>query len=229
MRVSKEFSKFAKEYDRYNIIQNEVAQKLIEPLSFNKEDIVVDLGCGSGTISKLIATEVKALYALDFAEGMLACHPKGGNITCSYADFNSPLLFEALEGTKIDIIISSSALQWAKDLERTFSYIAEQKSKVALSLFTCNTFETLYKVASLPRLLRCADEIELYATKYFEKPKFELVSYKLHFESVREMFRYIKRSGVSGARNLLSYKEMKRVMQNYPHNYLEFEVLFIWA
>jgi malonyl-CoA O-methyltransferase len=53
------------------------------------------------------------------------------------------------------------------------------------------------------------------------------VRYRLAFDSVREMFRYIKRSGVSGNRNLLKYKEMKSLMQNYPLDYLEFEVVFI--
>jgi malonyl-CoA O-methyltransferase len=42
------------------------------------------------------------------------------------------------------------------------------------------------------------------------------------------MFRYIKGSGVSGSRNLLSFKDMKRLMKEYPLNYLEFEVAFIY-
>jgi malonyl-CoA O-methyltransferase len=53
------------------------------------------------------------------------------------------------------------------------------------------------------------------------------MQYKLEFDSVREMFRYIKRSGVSGNRNLLGFKEMKKLMNEYPLNYLEFEVVFI--
>ncbi len=37
----------------------------------------------------------------------------------------------------------------------------------------------------------------------------------------------IKKSGVSGSRKLLSYKQTKKLMQEYPLNYLEFEVAFI--
>ena len=43
------------------------------------------------------------------------------------------------------------------------------------------------------------------------------------------MFRYIKKSGVSGARKVLSYKESKKLLNEYPVNYLEFEVVFIYS
>jgi len=43
------------------------------------------------------------------------------------------------------------------------------------------------------------------------------------------MFRYIKKSGVSGGEKQLSYKQIKHLMKAYPLDYLEFEVLFIKA
>jgi malonyl-CoA O-methyltransferase len=52
------------------------------------------------------------------------------------------------------------------------------------------------------------------------------VEYELTFESVDEIFTYIKKSGVSGGRNALSYKQMKNLMKEYPSKTLEFEVLF---
>lgn len=41
------------------------------------------------------------------------------------------------------------------------------------------------------------------------------------------MFKYIKKSGVSGGEKQLSYKETKQLMHTYPLSYLEFEVLFV--
>ena len=55
------------------------------------------------------------------------------------------------------------------------------------------------------------------------------MNYKLEFEDTREMFKYIKKSGVSGSRNELSYKQIKALMEQYPLNYLEFEVVFIYT
>jgi malonyl-CoA O-methyltransferase len=43
------------------------------------------------------------------------------------------------------------------------------------------------------------------------------------------MLRYIKQSGVSGGKRQLSYKDIKNLLDNYPLDYLEFEVLFIWG
>jgi aminopeptidase N len=56
---------------------------------------------------------------------------------------------------------------------------------------------------------------------------FELKEYRLYFETVREMFNYIKKSGVSGGDQQLTYTQTKQLMKQYPLDYLEFEVLFV--
>lgn len=95
-----------------------------------------------------------------------------------------------------------------------------------MAIFTANTFKTLNKTASIDSMLLSAEDIALLEKKYFNV-NFELVEYRLEFENVREMFRYIKQSGVSGSRNLLNIREMKELMRSYPLSYLEFEVVFI--
>ncbi len=37
----------------------------------------------------------------------------------------------------------------------------------------------------------------------------------------------MKKSGIGGARNLLGYREMKKLMEEYPLNHLEYEILLI--
>ena len=123
-------------------------------------------------------------------------------------------------------IISASALQWATSLETVCDALQRLNVPLSLALFTCKTFSTLYETAGLKPILRCSDEIETIFKRCF-KPEFERARYQLEFDSRRELFRYIKRSGVSGGRNVLGYKEMKALMENYPNNTLEFEVLFI--
>jgi malonyl-CoA O-methyltransferase len=51
----------------------------------------------------------------------------------------------------------------------------------------------------------------------------------LEFEDNISKFRYIKKSGVSSGKRELGYKETKELIRNYPLNYLEFEVLFVWG
>jgi len=226
MRVSSEFSKHALHYDLHNSIQNLVIEKLLSMVLTQPENIL-DLGCGSGALCKKIDWQYKHFTGVDFAPGMLELHPKSKVIECINGDFNDEMLFQSLQSKKYDYIFSTSALQWAKNLENTFKHIENLKAPIALAIFTSNTFKTLNRTASLNSFLSSAEEVEQLQKKYFNLAKFEVVSYKLEFESVREMFVYIKRSGVSGSRNILSFKETKRLMLEYPLSYLEFEVAFI--
>lgn len=225
MKVSSEFSKYARHYGAYNIIQERVAQRLIGFIQGNPA-YILDLGCGNGALSKKIKWNYKKLTAVDFAQGMLDLHPKGENIECIYGNFNDTKLFKTLAQKKFDYIVSASALQWAEDIEKTFAAIQKLNAPVALAIFTANTFKTLYQTASLEPLLASKEEIFELQQKYFDAD-YEVVEYKLEFDNVRDIFHYIKRSGVSGSRNVLSYKETKNLMKRYPQNYLEFEVAFI--
>jgi malonyl-CoA O-methyltransferase len=225
MKVAQEFSRYASEYESYNVIQNKVVKKLISLIKGRPKKIL-DLGCGSGAVYKEISWEIESFIGIDFATGMLESHPKAAYITCKHGDFNDRRVFEELAKEDIDYIISASALQWAEDLDSTFLELSRLNRPIALAIFTCKTFETLYKTADLKPLLRCSDEIMKSCDRYFDA-KYELISYTLEFESINDIFRYIKRSGVSGGRKVLDYRQTKELMRNYPNRSLEFEVLFI--
>jgi len=227
MRVSKEFSKNALYYNSRNIIQKKVAQKLLTFVKNNPQSIL-DLGCGRGEICKNISWSYQQFLGVDFAEGMLKLHPKSPNIKTILGDFNNQELFNTLSKYSFDYIISASALQWANDLEMVFKELNKFNTPVALAIFTSNTFKTLYKTASIEPILRSAQEIETLQKKYFNA-NVEIIDYKLEFESTREIFKYIKQSGVSASRNILSYKDMKKLLNSYPVNYLEFEVIYIYT
>ncbi len=227
MRVSTEFSKYATHYANHNIIQDKVASKLVR-LVKSRPKHILDLGCGSGAICKKIDWDYKHFTGVDFAPGMLELHPKSKKIESIYGDFNDDTLFENLLTYKYDYIFSASALQWSEDLQKSFIHIRELNAPIALAIFTSNTFKTLNETAGLAPMLRSAQEINTLQKNCFNAA-FELVKYKLEFESTREMFRYIKQSGVSGSRKVLDYKQTKKLMREYPLNYLEFEVAFIYS
>ncbi|MFT7859779.1 MAG: methyltransferase domain-containing protein [Sulfurimonas sp.] len=227
MRIDSEFSKYANHYGRYNIIQEKVAKRLLSHIDSQPQNIL-DLGCGRGAIVEKIDWEYKHFVGVDFAKGMLELHPKSPSIECIHGDFNDPKLYEELRKQKFDYVVSSSALQWAEDLEGVIKNIQSLATPVSLAVFTSGTFESLHKTASIEPLLRSKDELYKIQKKYIDG-NFEVVNYRLEFENTREMFRYIKKSGVSGSRNLLSYKQTKQLMEEYPLDYLEFEVVFIYS
>lgn len=227
MKISTEFSKHALDYGSHNIIQNKVINKLLLHVA-SKPQNILDLGCGSGSLCQKVDWNYQHFTGVDFAPGMLELHPKAPNIECIYGNFNDDMLFENLLTYRYDYIFSASSLQWSDDLEHVFSKIKELNAPIALAIFTANTFKTLNATANIKSILKIADEVNELQKKYFNA-NFEVVNYKLKFDNTREMFKYIKKSGVSGSRKVLDYKQTTKLLREYPLSYLEFEVVFVYT
>lgn len=228
-KINKAFSRSAYQYNEYNVIQAQVATYLISTLETKAYHTIIDMGCGAGEVYANIQAQnitFKHFIALDFSTQMLAEHPENPKIQKQQVDFNQAEAFELCDTSKEDIFLSSSALQWSRDLDFTFSHIAQKASKIHLALFTSKTFETLHKTANISSPIYSVKVLEHLISKYYDA-HYEIKSYKLYFDNVREMFAYIKKSGVSGGEKRLSFKETKELMKSYPLEYLEFEVLFV--
>lgn len=223
--VCHEFSRYAAEYGSHNVIQRLVAQKLIASTT-DQPKRVLDLGCGTGTIFSQIDWNMDRFVGVDFSASMLDQHPLSSNVELILGNFNDRLLFERLRSERFDHIYSASALQWADDLEEVFKSLDSLNASLSLAIFSAGTFKTLHECAGVTPLLRSADEVIAIAEKHLNA-RFEVLHTTLEFDSVREMFRYIKRSGVSGGRRVLDFAQTKQLMEAYPLSYLEFEVVFI--
>lgn len=220
-----EFSRYAAEYGSRNVIQRHVAEKLVASAS-DQPRRVLDLGCGNGTLFSLIGWEMERFVGIDFSASMLEHHPAPPNVELMLGDFNDPQLFERVCSERFDRIYSASALQWADDLDGVLQSLASLNTPLSLAIFAAGTFKTLHECAGVTPLLRSSDEVMTIAERHLNA-QFEVVHYTLEFDSVREMFRYIKRSGVSGGRRVLDFTQTKKLMETYPLTYLEFEVVFI--
>jgi len=231
-KVIKEFSRFAHQYDKHNMIQAQVAKTLITKLPLQTYNTILDLGCGSGEVFKNLQKEnisFDSFTAFDSAQSMLDIHPEAKNISKVYADFNDSSFLKTLSGEYYDLLLSSSAIQWSKDLNFTLNAISSLSQTAYLAIFTSGTFKTLHQTANIKSPIYSAEELEKSILQHYDDVAFELHTYTLHFNSVRDMFSYIKKSGVSSGEKKLSYKETKALMKMYPLDYLEFEVLFVEA
>lgn len=231
MKIVKEFSRFADEYTKHNIIQSEVASRLTSMLTKNKYSKILDLGSGSGAVyQNLLKKNIKVnkFIAFDFSNEMLRLHPTSSMVQKVCADFNQIKSFENYKKNEFEILTSASALQWSDDLTSLLSSISSLASEYYFAFFTSNTFKTLHQTAGIDSPIYSKEDI-IKALELFYIFEMEEVEYRLDFSSVQEMFRYIKRSGVSGGSGQLSYREMKNLVKNYPLDYLEFEVIFVKA
>jgi len=231
-KVINEFSRFADQYNKYNMIQAEVAKILVSKLPKNHYSTILDFGSGSGEIYKNIDSlgiEFTTFTAFDSSKNMLNIHPSSSQIKKICGDFNSLNFREKLSKENYSLIISASALQWSTNLNFTLSELAKLSHELRATIFTSNTFKTLHQIADITSPIYSATYLKNAIKNSYENVEFELQTYKLHFNSVREMFNYIKKSGVSSGEKRLSFKEMKHLMRSYPLDYLEFEVLFVKA
>jgi len=227
MSIKSEFSKYAKDYNNYNIIQQIVAKSIVRDIK-NKPKRILELGCGSGQIIKHITWEYDRYTAVDFSKYMCELHPRNEKTEVICCDFDSDEFFGFIKDQKFDVIVSSSAMQWSNDLDRLLYNLTISANEIYAGLFTSNTFKTIQRLSGKSSPILDTQRIKKAFSNYFEC-EFELHSYNLEFDSKKELFDYIKNSGVSGGSDFLSFKDAKRLYKEYDLNHLEFEVIFVKA
>ena len=213
----REFSKNSKQYNQYNTIQNLVAREVVKNITF-KPKTILDLGCGSGAIYKNIFWEIERFVGIDLSKEMLKLHPKSSKIILKNINFDS---IEDFSG--FDVVVSSSALQWSSDIQKVTDNIQNSTDRFILAIFTNGTFVQMREFFGIEKTF-LKSYIEL-CSLFDENVSCEKLSYKLFFDNPLDMLRYIKKSGVSGGKRELGIKDIKRFINFYPHDYLEFEVL----
>jgi len=219
-----QFDRFAGSYENYKIIQSKVARHLVSNIKKRGESIL-DLGAGGGEVYKNIDWEIKSYHAVDLSPRMLGFHPDTHKILC---DFDSEECWKRLKNLPVDMVVSSSALQWSRDFDRLCKNISSLSENVNLALFTSNTFKTIQRITGVPSPILEKSEILDTVNRYF-LINYEIRQYRLFFQNRLDMFRYIKKSGVSHGVKRLGYKETRELIMSYPYNYLEFEVVFLWS
>ena len=211
----KNFDKFANSYGKYNIIQKKIIKKYLSSLDLR----VVDLGCGSEGLCKY--RDFDFYLGVDASENMLKLNP----CNTLRLDFNTKECFETIKKYNFNQIVSFSALQWAKDLEFVFKEIKNLNKKFLLTLFTSKTFASLHKELNIISPIYSKEEILKYAK--ILNPKVEILEYELFFDTPKDMFNYIKFSGVKGEVRA-NIKNIKRFLKGFPTNRLEFEIVVLF-
>ena len=225
MSVKNQFSKYAKDYKNHNIIQQIVAKSLVRELK-TKPKRILELGCGSGQVYNHISWDLDFYKAIDFSASMCELHPRAKNVEIKCFDFDTVEFLNEIKNDTYDIVLSSSALQWSKDLSKIIKQLSLITKEINAVLFTSNTFKTIQNITKTKSPILDEQSIKKAFNKYF-KCEFETIMYKLEFDNKKDLFDYIKKSGVSGANESLDFKNAKKLYKEYNINYLEFEVIFV--
>ncbi len=227
MNVKKEFSKYANEYKHYNIIQQIIAKALVRDIKNNPKRIL-ELGCGSGQIFNYVNWNIEYYKAIDFSSKMCELHPKDDFIDIQCLSFDSQEFQDSIKNQSFDVVISASALQWSCDLPKLLNILKLCTNEINAVLFTSNTFKRIQEITQYKSPILDLDTIKQ-AFNIDYDCTFEVFNYNLKFNNKKDLFNYIKYSGVSANSNTLSFKEAKKLYKEYDLDYLEFEVIFVKA
>ncbi|USD64373.1 malonyl-ACP O-methyltransferase BioC [Vibrio sp. SCSIO 43136] len=114
--IQEAFSKAAKCYDQHAQFQRTVANRLLDKLPNSLQGLkVLDLGCGTGFASQLLANKGAKVIAADLSEAMLEqSRLRCENLDVDYQQADAEQL--PFKDNEFDIVYSSLALQWCQDL-----------------------------------------------------------------------------------------------------------------
>ncbi|MGB8034631.1 MAG: class I SAM-dependent methyltransferase [Nitrososphaeraceae archaeon] len=171
----------AQTYDEVSrLVQYRWGQQILEWRKWNGDESVMDAGCGSGLISKLLAQKVPRgkVYAVDVDSNMIRQAKRNlkglENVELVEADFAQVKL-----PTKLDVIFSNAALHWVHDHAQVFQHFWDMlncdETKGGQLLIQCGGCGNLQRILAILRRVMEFNEFKEYFASfnqswYFAKP-----------------------------------------------------------
>ncbi|GGW75129.1 methyltransferase domain-containing protein [Alteromonas halophila] len=118
--IAARFSRAARDYKRYAGVQQQIASHAIDGFSWQDDDVVLDIGSGTGCNTYHIAQRVASAQGVDIAPGMIReAASRYPHITFTQGDAQA-LPFD--DG-QFSVVFSSMALQWCAQPAKVLSEI----------------------------------------------------------------------------------------------------------
>jgi len=233
--VRKNFSKYAKFYDRHSLIQNFCGQKLINTAKANGFKRILDIGCGTGNYTRLLKEKfpLACIKAVDISEEMVKIAKdkiKDKDIEFIIADAEGLNL-----GEEFDLISSNVSFQWFENLGRALANYKESLRQGGFVLFStfgpltfCELQESLEDFFGKKIAISAVDfagrqEREEALQGLFREVKVEQKLYKRNYPSLAELLKKIKYTGARGngalKNSLLTPKTLLAVEEVYKKKF----------
>jgi malonyl-CoA O-methyltransferase len=220
-QIKKSFSDSVKQYNKWAVVQKQVAQKLVYLLSHKGYDNILDIGCGTGFVLEELQKQkivFNKITGIDVASGMIEyCRMiwPDKKFMCEDAEDFCPK-------EKYDLIISNFTFQW---LNNKYLGFLKENGVLALSFPVKGSLGELQKASvekndkpinllKFPDLLEIAQDIKGEVVIRFIEP------IKTLYDSSKDAIKAIKQIGASfGNGQAYSVRQMKNLLESY-------EVLF---
>ena len=228
------FDKKASSYDKYSLVQDEVARRLCDRLSSItiKPMNILDIGCGTGYLSNMLFKLYPHanITCLDISLNMLEeSHKKNSSLNYVLSDAeNMPF-----KNNKFDLIVSSFTLHWCFEIEKIFFDIHRFLKDKGLFLFTTvgpSTLDELntayYEAVDSERHINYFSDMHTYGDlllKFgFHDPVMDTEKMIIEYKTFKDVLDSLRKTGantvmenISGYTSKDSYQKLSEA---YPIN-----------
>lgn len=215
---------FEKKFSTYNDnahIQKVVAQNLVnfiiyfikksESLTENSKIIsnsIFEIGCGTGLFTEKfleIFSPKKIILNDIFDVEKYISHLKYDELVIGD--------IEKISIPKSEIVVSSSVLQWIKDLEKVVEKVANSTDKFFFSIYLKGNLKEIQEHFQISLKYLEREEVENILRKYFEVVEWREEELHLDFTTPLLALRHLKNTGVTGFENDLRKSSVAKVRE----------------
>ncbi|MHC1754423.1 MAG: trans-aconitate 2-methyltransferase [Methanosarcina sp.] len=212
------FNSKAFTYANNSLVQKSASEILLDLLSIQSEEDVLDLGCGPGHITKKIAQVTKGIVTgIDVSQGMIeqavSSNQELPNLRYSVMDAENlelPINF--------DVIVCNSSFQWFQKpeqvLNRCFS-VLKQGGRIGVQAPATQLYSPNF-VAAIEKIRMHPYTREIF--KYFKNPWFFLESKEEYEQLFRNCGFDVIYSELRDESNLFSIEEAYKIYQSGAEN-----------
>lgn len=226
--IKNQFKKSLDKYEANAFVQSLMADKLIENLSGNEFSKVLELGCGSGLLTKKLIKKInyKKYYANDIVEKSKIYIDK---ILKDYV-FLCGNAQRLNVNDKFNLIISNAMFQWFTNLEKAMDYykgLLNSGGIIAFTTFAPDNFKEIKSLTGLTLDYRSEEEIKKILSRNFDIEYFEKFDYTMNFTNPLAILAHMKNTGVNSVSSKhWGIKEVKDFCDRYKETYPDLSLTY---
>ena len=142
-RIARQFSRAAGKYDAAALVQADIAFDALQLVNAQHQ-CALDIGCGTGRVTQVLAEQTKQLFALDLAEGMVKYARSQTDKPIYWLSGDAEIL--PFQDESFDLVFSSMAMQWCSKLDDAMGEIfrvMQPGGKGVLAIMSNGSFSEL--------------------------------------------------------------------------------------
>ena len=192
----------AETYDKVSDTHEQWARKIIFSKKWTKKEIIMDAGCGSGRITKILAEIVPfgKVYGIDSDENMIK------KAKYNLKDFENVRIIQSnlldinfdMMQSKVNVIFSNAVLHWILNHYKVFSNFYDLLFEEGQLLIQCGGYGNLQK-----------------ATSVFDAVK-ESSEFKEYFSNWKTQWNFAKPSDTEKILKDIGYRDIHIYLEDYP-------------